>query len=79
MPTTILVFVRNARRISRKDLLLRCAICRFASQAMRREGFGEHPIDLIGPTTVMFDNRIDYLIPAALTFDSAGLRKQALM
>jgi len=50
VPTTILVFVRNARRVSRNKLLLLCVIRRSASQAMRREGFGEHPIDLIDPT-----------------------------
>jgi hypothetical protein len=31
-------------------LLLRCVIRRTASQVMRREGLGEHPIDLIDPT-----------------------------
>jgi hypothetical protein len=61
MPTTILVFVRNARSLSWNDLLLRCVICRFASQVVGREGFGEYPIDLIGPTTVMFDNLIGNL------------------
>jgi len=50
LPTTILVFLRNARRVSRNELLLRCVIRRSASQVMRREGFGEHPIDLIDPT-----------------------------
>jgi hypothetical protein len=61
VPTTFLVFVRNARSFSWNDLLLRYAICRFASQVVGREGFGEHPIDLIGPTTVMFDNLIGNL------------------
>ena len=50
VPTTILVFVRNAHRVSRNELLLRCVIRRSASQVMRREGLGEHPIDLIDPT-----------------------------
>jgi hypothetical protein len=49
------------------------AICRFASQVMRREGFGEHPIDLIGPTTVMFDNLIDYLSHVYLLTSLGGL------
>jgi hypothetical protein len=66
VPTTILVFVRNARSFSWNDLLLRCAICRFASQVVGREGFGEHPIDLIGPTTIMFDNLIGNLSHVSL-------------
>jgi hypothetical protein len=73
VPTTILVFVRNARRFSRNDLLLRCAICRFASQVMSREGLGVHPIDLIGPTTIMFDNLIDYLCHVSLLTSLGGL------
>jgi len=68
VPTTILVFVRNARSSSWNDLLLRCAICRFASQVV-----GEHPIDLIGPTTVMFDNLKGNLSHASLLMPFCGL------
>jgi hypothetical protein len=59
VPTTILVFVRDARRVSRDDLLLRCAFCSTISQVMGREGFGEHPINPISPPTIMFDDLID--------------------
>jgi hypothetical protein len=73
VPTTPLVFVGNAHRVSRDDLLLRCAIRCSASEVMRREGFGEHPIDLIGPTTVMFDNLVDNLSHVSLLTLLSGL------
>jgi len=56
VPTTTFVFVRNIRCVSRNDLLVRCAIRRLASQVMRRKGFGKHPVDAIGPTTVVLNN-----------------------
>src|SRR3984893_15785822 len=58
VPTTILVLVRDARRVSPNDLFFRCALRPSAGHVVGREGLGEHPIDPVGPTAVMFDDLI---------------------
>ncbi len=60
-PTTIFAFVRNIRRNSWNELLLRCTFRCLASQVMRRKSFGIHPVDSIGLTTVVLDNFVNDL------------------
>src|SRR6202030_3838755 len=66
VPSAILVLVRDARRVSRDDLLLRRALGRFACHVVGREGLGEPPIDPIGPTAVVLDDLICDLGHASL-------------
>ena len=73
VPTTTFVFVRNIRCVSRNDLLVRRAIRRLASQVMRWKGFGKHPVDAIGPTTVMLDNLVNNLGHISLLMLMGGL------
>src|SRR5690348_3173653 len=57
----ILVFIRDVRLGSRQALLIRRTLRRLPGRAVGRERLGEHAIDLIGPTAVMFDDSIDHL------------------
>src|SRR5258705_4080264 len=66
VPATILVLVRDAGRLSRNHLLLRCALRRFASQVVGREGLGEHGTHAVSPTAVMFDDLIGDLAHLSL-------------
>src|SRR6266516_3512675 len=58
MPVPILVFVGNARCISRDNLFARSALRRAAGHVVARERLGEHAVYPIGPAAVMLDDFI---------------------
>src|SRR2546430_2568323 len=66
VPATILVLIRDVRRVSWDDLFLRCALRRSAGHVVGRKGLGEPPINPVRPTAVMFDDLIGDLGHASL-------------
>src|SRR5262249_17407399 len=61
MPTPVLVFVGDGRRLAGDDLFPRGALCSFAGQVVTRKWLGEYPIDAIGPAPIRFDDLIGKL------------------
>src|SRR5205085_6682988 len=61
MPTTSSVFVRDAHRLARNDLFLRCALGRSAGHVVGWKGLGEHAVHPVGPTAVVLDDLINDL------------------
>src|ERR1700686_4997663 len=58
MPTTLAVFVRDGRRISRNYLFSRSSLRRLSSGIVRRKGFRKCLAGPIGPTAVVLNDFI---------------------
>ena len=56
MPTALLVFPGNRRRLAGNNLLARGALCRFPGLSVSRECFRERAIDPVGPPSIVFDD-----------------------
>ena len=56
MPASVLVLVLDDLGASGHALLLGCSLRRRQRRRVRREGLGEHAVDLVGPAAVVLDD-----------------------